>query len=287
MTATSGGPLAPPIPAGTFGPWARAVSLVGAASAESRLGLIPPIALAGSVGLLLVALSDSLSRLRVPHAPLLFWAGLLVLVLPAAGRLLGTRASRNERLWLVVLLGLGLYTVKVLHSPAGFTLFDEFHHWVTLQDIVSSERLFAHNNVLPASPYYPGLEIVASVLVKAGLPVWESGVLVVAACRVLLMLSLFLFVERASGSTRLAGAATLIYAANPSFLFFDSQFGYESLGLPLAVFVIYCVARRERGPGTGAFPLTVAILLGICGVIVTHHVSSIALAIFLMGWAIV
>jgi hypothetical protein len=61
-----------------------------------------------------------------------------------------------------------------------------------------------------------------------------------------LVLVLFLLYERAGGSARLASVATLVYAANPSLLFFDAQFAYESLALPLALFVVWLVARREQ-----------------------------------------
>ena len=48
------------------------------------------------------------------------------------------------------------------------------------------------------------------------------------------MVALFLFLERAAGSARAAGIAIAVYACNPSFLYFDSQFGYESLALAIA-----------------------------------------------------
>ena len=61
---------------------------------------------------------------------------------------------------LVILLGLALYAVKVLHSPTGFTHFDEFLHWRSALDVVERQRLFVPNSLLPISPHYPGLEIV-------------------------------------------------------------------------------------------------------------------------------
>ena len=109
--------------------------------------------------------------------------------------------------------------------------------------------------------------------------------IVIGAGRLLLVLALFLFLERATTSARLAGIATLVYMANPSFLFFDAQFAYESLALPLAFFVLFCVVRRERGVWSGSIAMTLAIILGIATVVVTHHVTSILLAVFLIGWA--
>ena len=234
-----------------------------------------------------MALADTLSRLVIPGGQILFWLGYVCLVLPFALRLFGARASRAERIWLVVLLGLALYWIKILYAPSAYTLFDEFHHWATLNDILASNRLFTHNNILPASPFYPGLEIVTQPLVRAGLSVWEAGVLVIGVARLLTVLSLYLFVERAGGSARVAGIATLVYMANPSFLFFDAQFAYESLALALGLFTITCVLMREQNSRGGAVPLTVAFLLGMAAVIVTHHITAMLVTGFLIVLAIV
>nr|MBA2570467.1 hypothetical protein [Chloroflexota bacterium] len=249
------------------------------------LGLLPGLAVAASVGLLLIALADTAARESRDWAAGLFWIGLLTLVVPISARLLGAAAGRVERLGLVTLLGIGLYGVKVLHSPQGFTFFDEFLHWATLDDIVESGRLFTPNNVLPASPFYPGLEIVTSPLVSFGLPAWEAAMIVLAMARLLFVVSLFLFYERAGGSARLAGVATVVYMANPSFLTFDAQFAYESLALPMAVMVLWCVARREDGPRAARIPLTVTLFIGLVAVITTHHVTAIAMSGFLVVWA--
>ena len=287
----------------------RAAVAVGARE-EARLGALPLIALLGSGGLLVIAVADTMGRFSLPGAPIVWWAGLVAIVLPSVIRLLGRDASRGERVAILTLLGLALYGVKVLLAPTAFTAFDEFHHWATLDDIVVTGRLFTPNNILLASPYYPGLEIVSDLLVRSGFSVWEAGVVVVGAARLLMVLGLFLLYERATDDARVASVATLIYAANPSFLFFDSQYAYESLALPLAVFVFWCVQRREalvgrssnasgemskpgeavprgRVVGSEAVALTVCLLLGTGAVIVTHHITSMAFAAFLVVWAIV
>lgn len=253
----------------------------------ARLGLLPSLAVTAAVGLLLISVADTAARGSQPWAMGLFWVGLLLVVLPVVARLGGARAGRAERLGLVTLLGMALYAVKILHSPSGFTFFDEFLHWATLHDIVTSGHLFAHNNVLPASPFYPGLEILTSPLVSFGLAPWEAGVLVIGGARLLFVVSLFLFFERAGGSARLAGVAAVIYMANPSFLLFDAQYAYESLALPLAALVLWCLARRETGSRTARLGLTIAILFGIVAVVTTHHVTAIALSAFLVVWALV
>ena len=94
--------------------------------------------------------------------------------------------------------------------------------------------------------------------------------------------SLYLFVEAVSRSPRIAAMATLLYMANPSFLIFDAQFAYESLALPLALFALFCVLRRVEGPRRDAVAITIAFLITLFSIIVTHHITSIALALFLM-----
>ena len=182
---------------------------------DARLGALPLIALLGAGGLLVIAVADTMGRLNVPGAAVVWWAGFVAIVLPSVIRLLGKDASRGERLAIVAVLGLALYGVKVLLAPTAFTAFDEYHHWATLDDIVVSGHLFTPNNILLASPYYPGLEIVSDLLVRSGFSVWEAGVLVVGAARLLMVLGLFLLFERATDDARVASVATLIYAANP------------------------------------------------------------------------
>jgi hypothetical protein len=272
------------------------------------LGELPRLAFLAASGLLAVAIGDTLSRFEVAIAPLLWWAGLLLIVVPIAARLIGHAAGRRERLALVVLVGVALYGVKVLGAPSSFVMLDEFLHWATLDDIVVSGRLFTTNNILLASPYYPGLEIASDLLVRAGFSTWEAGMLLVGVARVLMMLALFLLYERAGGDSRLAGVAALVYAANPGFLFFDAQFAYESLALPLALFTMWCIQRREVAmgatlPGPASpddaprlarlaraghpLALTGAILLAIGAVVVTHHVTALALSACLVVWAVV
>lgn len=281
-----------------------------------RLGAFPAVALVASAGLVAVALANTLARASVAAAPLVWWLGLLLIVLPAAYRLLGRGADRGERLAIVVTVALALYLVKVLHGPGAFVMFDEFQHWATLQDINERGRLFTYNSILVASPYYPGVEVITDLVTRSGLGAWEAGVLVIGAARVLHALALFLLFERVSGQARVAGIGALIYMTNPSFLFFDAQFSYESVALPLATFVLWLVVRREAGPDAPAVPegpsmptgsggaivlalrtrrrpagsalgLTVLALAGICAVAVTHHVSAIAMSGFLVAWAVI
>lgn len=250
-------------------------------------GWLPELSVVCALGLLVVALADTAARNQIGWAEGLFWAGLVVMFVPVALRLSTARATRRETLGLVVVLGLALYLVKLLHSPVAFTNIDEFLHWRTLDDIVQSGHLFRENPLLPASALYPGLEIVVAALVGlTGLTYFSAGVVVLGAARLVLMLGLFLFYERVGGSWRVAGIASLVYAANPNFLFFDADFSYESLALPLAILVVFLLVRREEAPADSRVGLTVTALLALGAVIGTHHVTSYALVAFLGLWTL-
>ena len=262
---------------------------VAARPGAGALGWLPTLSLLAALGLFLVSWAYSGARDR-PGAPWIepaYWCGLLLLFVPSAARLTSAAASRGERLWIVSMLGLGLYLVKVFRSPQGFELHDEFLHYRTADDILRTGRLFADNPLLPVSAHFPGLEIATSALARVGgLSIFVAGIVVLAAARLVLVLALYLAYERAGGSSRLAGIATLLYLCNPKLLFFDAQFSYESLGLPLVALVIMAMVCRaqSRPSDSSRFGLTIVALLGLAAVIVTHHLTSYAFAFFLFLW---
>ncbi len=251
------------------------------------LGHMPALCVTSATGLLLLAVANSGCFGTTAWAPSLLWPGLLLVVVPIAARLMSLGASRQERIALVVLLGLALYFAKIMQSPFAFTYSDELLHSYNLEQILRTGALFSPNSILSITAYYPGLEIATSAVARvSGLDVFSAGLVVVGAARLVLMLSLFLFFESVSRSSRVAGIAAALYTANPNFVFWDAQFSYESLALPIALMVVFIVARRDRAQGAGervGFALLAG--LGIVAVSVTHHLSSYFLALLLMLWA--
>lgn len=258
---------------------------VAVAAAGSNWGLLPLLSLTSACGLLIIAFADTGARNELPSASALFWIGLLVLFVPIAVRLLSQGASRRERITLLCIVGLGLYLVKVLHSPTAFSFHDEFLHWRTAIDISNTRYLFNRQSLLPVSPLFPGLEIVtAAVQSLSGLSIFDAGIVVIGTARLVIVLSLYLLYEKTSSSAWIAGIATLLYMTNPHFLFFDAMFSYESLALPLATFVIFATIKRSaEGTHIG---LNLMIVLALAAVVVTHHLTSYVLTTFLVLWTI-
>ncbi len=264
-------------------------SWVLALSAGSKWGWLPGISVLTAQGLLLVAVANTRARLELTGAVPLFWLGILMLFVPIAARLISANAARQERLGLALLLGAGLYFIKVLHSPTAFSFGDEFAHWRTADDIIQLRHLFHRNPLLPVSAYFPGLEIITALMSNvSGLSIFQSGIVLLFFARLLITLSLFLFFERASHSARIAGIASVLYTANPNYVFWSSQYAYESLALPMASLVILAIASLANiSDKNERLGMHVAITIMIFAIIPTHHMTSYALISFLALWVAV
>lgn len=237
------------------------------------------------LGLLLVVVGDLLGMRGSLAADGVWWAGLLTMFVPTASILLTQAVSRREGLAIVLVVGLALYVVSVLRSPVLFTGYDELLHYRTLDDMARTGLLFRENPLLAISPYYPGLEIVTHAFMSVtGLAAFQAGLIVIGVARVLLVGSLYLFLERVAVPRRLAALGTLLYVVSPSFLFFDSQFAYESLALPLAVFCLFLVRQAQQEEGRRRTALNALALLAALAVVVTHHVTSFILVGTLLAW---
>jgi hypothetical protein len=263
-------------------------SVSEAAESESTFnpwGWLPEIALLVSFGLLVVAWAFVKARAVNESAQFFLWLGLGMMILPVIIRLASAEPSRRERVGLVVMLGMALYLVKVMHSPVAFTFPDEFSHIRNVREILETHRLFHENPILPITAFYPGLAILSSTLSSlSGLPVFHTGLLVIGAARLILFLALYLLFEQVSGSARAASLATVFYMANPNFLYWTAEYAYEPLALPLLVFVLLMVAKRESAQDRArSAAWTIAGLFGILTVVITHHMSSYILNALLVA----
>jgi hypothetical protein len=255
-----------------------------------KVGHAAPILLTTGLGLLVCSIANALSRTAHDPTPLIFWAGVLLLAVPIFHRLTAKEASARERLFLVCLLGLSLYCVKVFRDAPLFTFSDELVHAYNANQIADHHHLFRSNPILEVTPYYPGLEGAASALMKlTGISTYAAGVILIAASRLVLIAALFLLFQRVSGSARVAGLGTAIYAGNFNFLYWGAQFSYESLALPLLMMLMMAAAEREAAPKQALRAWAAPIVLAMMAIVVTHHLTSYATAgvlaaLSLAGW---
>ena len=252
-----------------------------------RWGQAPMLACVAAVGLVVIAMADNLAKDGgwLPNA--LFWIGILLVFVPPAVRLMVREIGQPETLALLVALTTALYLVKVLHSPVGFTLHDEFLHWRTADDIIQTGHLFAPNPLLPASARYPALESATAALVElGGISIFHAGLVVVGVARVAFMLALYVTLGVASGMRRVGTIGAVVYLANPNFLFFNAAFKYETIALTFAAAAIVLTLLWSRAPDPRrSRSLWVAAILAVVATALSHHITAIALTALLVGWS--
>lgn len=254
---------------------------------ETRHRLVPKISIAlitVALGALVMSLANAFHRDGTAGAYALFWAGLAVMFAPVMWRVVDPRASRNERLLLILALGVALYVSKVAFTSTAFDFSDEFAHDRATANLLLTGHLFALDPLLKAAAYYPGLAVVTSALVKlSGLSVYVCGTIVIGVAKFTMATALFLLLERLTASSRAAGLGVLVYVANPNFLYWSAQFAYESLALPLAMVALYLLVRRAARARDGA--LTSAAIAVVAAVVLTHHMTAYALSAVLVVWS--
>jgi len=256
-----------------------------------RLGAAPLLALTAALGLLLVAAGNNAALDGPAGLRALFWIGLVLIYAPIALRLVSSSPGREERIALALTLAASLFLVKVLRSPTGFTRFDELGWWRATHDAVRSGGAFSQNPIVISTSGFPGLSTVTAGLSElSGLSIFQAGLILIGIARVTLTLALFLFLERTIGSARAAGIGVVVYACNPSFLYFDAQFGYESLALMLAIALLLATLRwsdrsERRQPETLAGTVGVLIVLAPM-LVITHHMTTLAALAFCGLWTL-
>lgn len=169
-------------------------------------------------------------------------------------------------------------------NPLLFTGFDEQLHMRTLGDIISSHRLFEANPLLEVSPRYPGLEAVTVLVHQLGVPTMVAAFIVILVARLVLLAVFCDAVEQITGSARAGGLAVAAYAVSPQFVFFNSQFAYQTLALPLALAAVSLIARSRAAPDP--FPYFGGATICLLGVAITHHVTSFLTAGLLLLWTV-
>jgi hypothetical protein len=253
-------------------------------SARFAYGWVAVIVLCSAAGLGVLAVADQANRHENTSVPtyVLFWLGVLLIFVPIAMRSLARDVNPLERLTLIVFLGLALYLVKVLGSPHDFTFVDEYVHVRNTHAIISKGHLFTWNPLLDTAAYYPGLAaLTAGVVELTGLSIFGAGLLIMGVTRILVCAFFYLIFESVTRSGRGAAVASLVYMANPMFLFWCSTFTYGNLAVPLAAFVVWWVGRTRNRNGLASMVIAV---LGIIAVTLTHHVVGFVLAGLLVAW---
>jgi hypothetical protein len=242
------------------------------------------VALACAIGVLVQAYVGYRGRETGNPPALLFWLSLALMYGAGALAVLTSRFTRTESVVTVVLVWVGMQLTRLVLYPNLFVYHDELIHGRVLGDILATHHLFMPNSTLPVTPRYPGLEILSAAIADlTGLSAHAAGSIALVLARLIMALALFLIVERLARSYRVAAAASLIYVANPQYLFFNSQYSYQTLALPLCFAFVYLVVRLERARPAVAWP---CLLAGGIAIAISHHLTAVGLVAFLGCWSV-
>ena len=278
---------------GFFGRLYRALGVTGGLSLDERetapngLGWAPVLALQSSLCVVLCALGVSASLNGAAYAIPLFYVGCAAVFFPAACRLVHPRASRNERLLIVLIATLALFLIRMARAPGAFVDHDEFLHWLTAIDIEEQRRLFTPNPLLPVSSLYPGLELATTAIVDlTGLSIFAAATILLGVARMAFIASLFYLFERLIGSARAASIACLVFMGSSTFIVFDAHFSYESLAVPLVAMALLSDVVAKCAPRRGLAISAAVTLPALAALSVTHHTSAYFLAAIFCGVAV-
>ncbi|MGX5844810.1 hypothetical protein ACWGTI_29330 [Mesorhizobium sp. ArgA1] len=248
---------------------------------RANSGWIAVLCLTIAAALLLVVAGHAAGRRGYDVAPLFFWAGVVLLVVPTSLRIAWPMVARGERVFFLFLLAESLFYCKMVYSPTSFIGHDELLHWIAAEDLISARRLFLSNPLLPIGPTYPALEILTTAIVNlTGLPLFVAGTLLLAVLRGTFIGALFLFFESITGSPRISAIACLAYMGCSTFFLFDSMFSYESLGIVLCVLTFAVEAASKDLVGRPRLKSLGLIALLLASLAVTHHLSAAVAALY-------
>ncbi|MCO8270696.1 hypothetical protein M1L60_08795 [Actinoplanes sp. TRM 88003] len=234
---------------------------------------------AGSAGAALLVAANRAAEWDTGRQFALFWAGMLVFTLPAVYWLV--RRGSGARLRVAVLTAYAGFTYlpKLLRTPDGPLFHDEFAHWRQAREILLDGHLFEQNPIVKVVGDFPGLHsTVAAISGLTGVSIWHGALIVLIVAHLLVVLGVAVLAEEIWQDARIAAVATIIYSLNSSFLFFDTQFGYESLAIPLLVWTLVALHRAMRGPaGRARLGWSAVTVMLSAATIATHHLTALGL----------
>ena len=210
-----------------------------------------------------------------------FWLGMFLLELPLAALIARRVTSAPMRTALLTLYGLVSFAPKLLRNPGSPLYHDEFAHWRAVDEILITGKLFQRNPIISIISKFPGLHAATAALVHAsGLTIWQAGVLLLILFHVTLVLGIAALAQSLGLNGRTASIIAILYGLNSSFLYFDTQYGYESMAITLVIWTLVSYVRAirswRRQHGVAWIALTVTLS---AGTVVTHHLSTFTLVL--------
>lgn len=222
-----------------------------------------------------------------------FWVGYFVVVLPVGWLLARRTTSDANRGPLVLALAIWSVLPKMIRTGDQPLYFDEFSHLRLLQDLLQTGHPVAEPALLQIGSSFPGLEMITGGIVEvSGLYPWGAAMAVAAISHVAILAAIFVLVSDVTSSKRAGALAALVYSLNPSWLFFDSQYAYETLAIPLLLWGLVFAMRAIGGSTRAPRPSMAWTWIGLSfmfslSLVVAHHVTAVVNCVLLTAIAVV
>jgi hypothetical protein len=214
-----------------------------------------------------------------------FWVGILLGALPVTARI--ATGNRTQAAWGVALLGLLTYAPKFLRNTGAPSYHDEYAHWREAIDVLATGKLLQPNGLIPIVQFYPGTSgLTAAVERLTGLSVWSSGQLVLFTAHLLALFAVFVLAQTHLGSSTAGALAAVIYALNPSEMYFDTQYSYEGIAIALFLWILALASLAARADGRWRAATTSLALVCAAACVVTHHLTTLFLVLLLFVVAV-
>jgi hypothetical protein len=213
-----------------------------------------------------------------------FWIGMLLIELPIVSLIASRVTSRATRGALLTFFGIVSYLPKLLRNPISPVFHDEYGHWLEAHEILTTGKLFQPNSIIPIIAQYPGLHAATAALVHAtDLSIWQAATVLLVVFHVTLVLGIGALTQALGFNNRTASLVAILYSLNSSFLYFDTQYAYESMAITLVVWTLVAFVRAIRSdPHQGRATWGVLTVILSAGTVVTHHLSTFTL-VLIMG----
>lgn len=213
-----------------------------------------------------------------------FWAGMFLLELPIVGLVARRATPTAMRTALLALYGFVSFAPKLLRNPTSPLYHDEFAHWRATYNILSTGKLFQPDPIIPIISRYPGLHAATAALVHAtGLSIWQAAEVLLLLFHISLVLGIAALAQSLGLSSRAASLVAILYCLNSSFLYFDTQYAYESMAITLLVWTLVTYVRAIRAQlGRGRVAWGALTVVFSAATVVTHHVSTLVLVLTMM-----
>jgi hypothetical protein len=220
----------------------------------------------------------------------LFWIGF---ILGLVGLTLYGLTSRFAASHFVSLLALGLLGSfpKIILATQGPIFHDEYAHLRTALDVYENGSTGGFNSIVNAAPLFDFMHHLTAFLAgMLNMEIWTAGISLIIFVHILTPASILLLTKTLGFSTKAGVLAGLIYASNSNWMYFHSQYSYESLGLPIAILVLTVVfyLLKNWDWGTGKTKALTALVSGLMFILShTHHLSTIFILMMLAVFVIV